>query len=64
MKLRKEIETAIREANEDRANAALAICLLLESRLGLSAQGWFDDDPLLQNEINLLKASGRLKAQG
>ncbi|WP_152222118.1 hypothetical protein [Pseudomonas sp. SCB32] len=64
MKLRKEIENTIREANEDRANAALAICLLLESKLGLSEQGWFDDDPLLQNEINLLKASGRLKAQG
>jgi len=64
MKLRKEIETAIRETKEDRANAALAICLLLESKMGLSEQGWFDDDPLLQNEINLLNASERLKTQG
>lgn len=47
MKLRKEIEKAIREAKEDRAVAALAICALLDERLNLAGRGWFDDDPLL-----------------
>ncbi|MFV3305936.1 hypothetical protein ACNFBT_11700 [Pseudomonas sp. NY15181] len=47
MKLRKEIENAIREAKEDRALAALAICALLDERLNLAALGWLDDDPLL-----------------
>lgn len=57
MKLRKEIESTIREAREDRANAALAICVLLEEKLGLSQKGWFDDDPLALQAINEWKAS-------
>jgi hypothetical protein len=57
MKLRKEIENAIREAREDRANAALAICVLLESKLGLSQNGWFDDDPLALQAISEWQAS-------
>lgn len=57
MKLRKEIENTIREAREDRANAALAICVLLEEKLGLSERGWFDDDPLALQTINEWKAS-------
>ncbi|OWP50537.1 hypothetical protein [Pseudomonas nitroreducens] len=57
MKLRKEIEKTIREAREDRANAALAICVLLEEKLGLSQTGWFDDDPLALQAIAERKAS-------
>ncbi|MDH1007235.1 hypothetical protein N5J43_24270 [Pseudomonas nicosulfuronedens] len=57
MKLRKEIENTIREAREDRANAALAICVLLEEKLGLSQTGWFDDDPLALQAIAEWKAS-------
>jgi len=51
MKLRKEIENAIREAKEDRAVAALAICALLDERLNLAERGWFDDDPLLLQSL-------------
>ncbi|MBB4867282.1 hypothetical protein HNP46_006193 [Pseudomonas nitritireducens] len=62
MKLRKEIEKVIREANEDRASAAEAICAMLESRFGLSAKGWFDDDPLMQQALLALQPGRHLKA--
>lgn len=59
MKLRKEIEKAIREANGDRAIAALAICALLEEKMKLAEKGWFDDDPLL---LNALKDADQIPA--
>lgn len=63
MKLRKEIENTIREAREDRANAALAICVLLEEKLGLAQTGWFDDDPLALQAIKEWKASAIPQSQ-
>ncbi|OBY91392.1 hypothetical protein A6723_030425 [Pseudomonas sp. AU11447] len=62
MKLRKEIEKVIREANEDRASAAQAICAMLEARLGLFEKGWFDDDPLMQQAIQTVQPNRHLKA--
>lgn len=62
MKLRKEIEKVIREANEDRASAAQAICEMLETRFGLSAQGGFDDDPLMREALLAQQPARHLKA--
>lgn len=50
MRLRQSIEEAIR-SNEDPAKAAIVICRLLEDEIGLSGNGWFDDD---QELINIL----------
>lgn len=61
MKLRKEIEKVIREASEDRAKAAQAICALLETRFGLSDKGWFEDDPLMQQSLLALQPERHLK---
>lgn len=42
--LRARIERAIRRHASDPAAAALAVCVVLEDEIGLSGNGWFDDD--------------------
>ncbi|QRY82254.1 hypothetical protein JVX91_14510 [Pseudomonas sp. PDNC002] len=62
MNLRKEIDRTIREANEDGVNAALAVCVLLESTLGLSVEGWFANDPVMQEALKTMDAPEPIKA--
>jgi|GEM_PF-3230423 hypothetical protein len=44
MTLRQEIVDAVKSASGDAEQAAIAICRLLEDRLGLEGNGWLDDD--------------------
>ena len=48
MRFRQSIEEATR-SNGDPAKAAIAICRLLEDEIGLSGNGWFDDDQELKD---------------
>lgn len=52
MPLRKEIEKAIADqlkaTPNDTGAAAIAVCRLIENQLGLGGNGWWDDDPELQ----------------
>jgi hypothetical protein len=49
--LRKQIEGVIREYQADPAQAALAVCVILDGNLGLAEDGWFDDDETVLNAI-------------
>ncbi|AZP73787.1 MULTISPECIES: hypothetical protein [Pseudomonas] len=49
--LRKQIEGVIREYGADPAEAALAVCVILDGNLGLAEDGWFDDDETVLNAI-------------
>lgn len=42
--LRKQIESVIREYGADAAEAALAICVILDGNLDLANEGYFDGD--------------------
>lgn len=42
--LRRHIESLIREYGSNPAEAALAICVVLDGHLGLAEDGYFDDD--------------------
>lgn len=48
MTLRKKIEQAIASC-DDIEESAIAVCTLLEEEIGLSEDGWFDDDEVLQD---------------
>lgn len=48
MTLREEIKKAIAEANGDTEKAAIAVCRVMENLVGLDGNGWFDDDPEMQ----------------
>lgn len=49
--LRKQIERVIREYGADPSEAALAVCLILDGKLGLSEEGVFDDDEMVLNAV-------------
>ena len=49
--LRKQIERVIREYSADPAQAALAVCVILDENLGLAEDGCFDDDETVLNAI-------------
>lgn len=49
--LRKQIERVIREYGADPAEAALAVCVILDGNLGLAEDGHFDDDEAVLNAI-------------
>jgi hypothetical protein len=49
--LKEKIELKILESNGDSEGAAIEICLLLEDEVGLSGNGWFDND---QEFLNIL----------
>jgi len=49
--LRKQIERVIREYGADPAEAALAVCVVLDGYLGLAEDGFFDDDEAVLNAI-------------
>ncbi|UHH01019.1 hypothetical protein [Pseudomonas sp. 7-41] len=49
--LRKQIERVIREYGADPAEAALAVCVILDGNLGLAEDGWFDDDETVLNAL-------------
>lgn len=51
MTLRKSIEQKIK-ANPDPAKAAIAVCILLEWKIDLADNGWFDDDERMLKEIS------------
>lgn len=44
MTLRAKIEAAIAASEGNSQKAALDVCVLLEGEVGLSGNGWFDDD--------------------
>ncbi|MCK8335990.1 hypothetical protein LXA54_17010 [Erwinia amylovora] len=44
MTLRHDIAEAIKNTGGDVDQAAIEICRLLEDRIGLCGNGWFDDD--------------------
>jgi hypothetical protein len=44
MTLRQDITEAVSDANGSPEQAAIAICRLLEEKIGLAGNGWFDDD--------------------
>lgn len=44
MTLRQQIAEAIKAANGNPDQAAIAICRLLEDEIGLDGNGWFDND--------------------
>ncbi len=54
--LRKQIERVIREYGADPAEAALAVCVILDGNLGLAEDGYFDDDEAV---LNALLANGQ-----
>lgn len=49
--LRAEIERTIREAGGDTAQAAMAVCVMLNEHLDLAENGWFDNDEAVQDAI-------------
>lgn len=49
--LRKQIESVIREYGAEPAEAALAVCVILDGNLGLAEDGYFDDDETVLNAI-------------
>nr|WP_172687432.1 hypothetical protein [Pseudomonas syringae]ARO45251.1 hypothetical protein [Pseudomonas syringae pv. actinidiae] len=49
--IRKQIERVIREYGSDPAEAALAICVILDGNLGLAEDGYFDDDETVMKAI-------------
>jgi hypothetical protein len=52
MTLRQKIAAAVKAANGDADQAAIAICQLLENEIGLSGNGWFDDDEELLEKLS------------
>jgi hypothetical protein len=49
--LRKQIERVIREYGADPAEAALAVCVILDGNLGLAERGYFDGDDTVLNAL-------------
>lgn len=49
--LRKKIERVIREYGADPAEAALAVCVILDGNLGLAERGYFDGDDTVLNAL-------------
>lgn len=49
--LRKQIERVIREYGPDPAEAALAVCVILDGNLSLAEGGYFDGDETVLNAI-------------
>lgn len=49
--LRKQIERVIREYGSDPTEAALAVCVILDSNLGLAEEGYFDGDETVLNAL-------------
>jgi hypothetical protein len=43
--VREAIKAAIQEAGGDIDKAALAACVAIDNEVGLTGNGWFDDDP-------------------
>lgn len=54
--LRKQIEGVIREYQADPAQAALAVCVILDGNLGSAEDGYFDDD---ETVMSALLSAGR-----
>ena len=50
--LRELIESAIRESAGDPAKAAVAVCIVLEDEIGLSGNGWFDGDEVMDKAFD------------
>ena len=51
MTLREKIEKAI-SAGANVEESAIEVCKLLENDIGLSGNGWFDDDPEMLDKLN------------
>jgi hypothetical protein len=47
MRLRERIEKII-NSNTDPAQAAIQVCLMLEDKLDLDGNGWWDDDEIIK----------------
>lgn len=45
--LRAKIQDVLDAAKGDAAETAIELCQLLEDEIGLSGNGWFDDDELM-----------------
>lgn len=53
MNLRTKIQEKIAASNGDNETAVIEICKLLENKLGLSGNGWFDDDQVMLDALDL-----------
>ncbi|MDK6080365.1 hypothetical protein [Massilia varians] len=49
--LREKIAEKIQQANGDTEKAAIEVCKLLEDRIGLAGNGWFDDDQTMLDAL-------------
>ena len=49
--LRARIEAAILQHCQNIAQAALAVCLVLNDELDLQGNGWFDNDPTVLDAL-------------
>jgi len=53
MVLRKEIEKLINVYKDDSENLAVEICKFLDEEISLSGNGWFDNDPVMIEKLQL-----------
>lgn len=51
MTLRQQIQSAIEATSGDTAKAAVAVCKVLEDEIGLDGNGWWGNDPELQEML-------------
>jgi hypothetical protein len=50
--LREIIQAAIESANGDTTKAAIAVCVAIDDEIGLSGNGWFDGDEVVEDAIS------------
>ena len=51
--LREKIAIKISESNGDANVASIEICKLLDYEVGLSGNGWFDNDPVMLEALGI-----------
>lgn len=51
MTLREKIEKIILENQDNPKISAIEICKMLDDEISLSGNGWFDDDPIMIEEL-------------
>lgn len=51
--LREDIKAIIELRQADPEQGAIEICKLLEDRIGLAGNGWFDNDPVMMQALNM-----------
>jgi hypothetical protein len=51
--LRESVLNKIREFGDDPERASIEICILMDDKIGLSGNGWFDNDEVMVKELGL-----------